>query len=217
MPTAGKKEPHEVLDTLDYYNRNAAAFTGDTLSVDFSNTQERFLSCLGKGAKILDFGCGAGRDAKCFLDRGFEVDAVDGSEQMCKIATGHTGLEVRRMLFEDFHAPGSYDGIWACASILHLPRESLAGVMSELILALRPGGVIYTSFKHGDFEGERKGRYFTDFTRESFLGFLDTVPGHGDLIIGQEGFPDIWVTGDVRPGRGSEQWLNIMLKKGQGR
>lgn len=190
--------------TLDYYNQHADAFVQGTVSVDFKETQDKFLGAL-HGKKVLDFGCGSGRDTKYFLDVGLDVTAIDGSEKLCKSASEYTGIQVRQMLFQDLDEVNQYDGIWACSSILHLPKEELKGVLSQMIEALVPNGVIYTSFKYGTFEGERNGRFFTDFTIETFQDFIQGM----DYIAIEE----YWITGDVRPGRESEQWLNLLLRK----
>ena len=104
--------------TLNYYNENAQSFASGTVSVEFTEMQDKFLQKLNPGAYILDFGCGAGRDTKYFLDQGYLVEAIDGSEQLCQIASKHTGIKVRQMLFQELKVNEKYDGIWACASIL---------------------------------------------------------------------------------------------------
>ena len=103
--------------TLNYYNENAQSFAFGTVSVKFTEVQDKFLEKLNPDAYILDFGCGAGRDTKYFLSRGYQVDAVDGSEQLCRIASEYTGIKVRQMLFQELDEKEKYDGIWACASI----------------------------------------------------------------------------------------------------
>ena len=97
-------------------------------------------------AKIFDFGCGSGRDTKYFIDNGYEVDAMDGSKELCKAATKYTGIQVHHMLFEDFNASNTYDGIWACASILHLKKCELSDMIKRLYHALKRNGVIYNVF-----------------------------------------------------------------------
>lgn len=167
--------------------------------------QDKFLEKLNPDAYILDFGCGAGRDTKYFLSRGYQVDAVDGSEQLCRIASEYTEIKVRQMLFQELDEKEKYDGIWACASILHLPKKQLREVLKNMYAALKSKGWIYTSFKYGEFEGERNGRYFTDFTTYTFKDFIHDM--HGLKI------EEHWITGDVRPGRGEEKWLNLLLQK----
>lgn len=195
----------DIDKTLKYYNENAQSFASGTVSVKFTEVQDKFLEKLNSDAYILDFGCGAGRDTKYFLSRGYQVDAVDGSEQLCRIASKYTGIKVRQMLFQELDEKEKYDGIWACASILHLPKKQLREVLENMYAALKSEGWIYTSFKYGEFEGERNGRYFTDFTTDTFKDFIHDM--HGLKI------EEHWITGDVRPGRGEEKWLNLLLQK----
>ena len=194
-----------INPTLSYYEHHAADFANSTTSVDFSATQKKFAETLPKSAYILDFGCGAGRDTKYFLDQGFQVDAVDGSKELCFRASEYTGIEVKQKLFQDLREISKYDAIWACASILHLEKSDLIEVMQKMQKALKSEGLIYTSFKYGDYEGERNGRYFIDMTEERFEVFLKNIKG---LSI-----EETWVTTDVRPGRENEKWLNIFLRK----
>lgn len=191
--------------TINYYNKNASDFVSGTIDVDFTATQNKFLNQLPENARILDFGCGSGRDTKCFLERGYQVDAIDGSEELCRMASQYTGIPVKHMYFQELGVEDTYDGIWACSSILHLSKEELLPVMKKMAAALKRNGIIYTSFKCSEFEGERNGRYFTDFTMETFREFVAPIE---ELSI-----TEIWITGDVRAGRGEEKWLNIILQK----
>lgn len=192
-------------NTIQYYNQNAEQFVQGTLSVDFMATQERFLSKLSVDACILDLGCGSGRDTKYFLDQGYNVEAIDGSEELCKLASTYTGIEVKNMLFQDLQEVDKYDAIWAYSSILHLPYAELVGVMKKMVIALKDNGLIYASFKCGTFEGIRNDRYFIDMTEDNLEELLQDVDG---LAI-----EETWVTSDVRPGRGEEKWLNLFLRK----
>lgn len=192
-------------NTINYYNENAKKFIDGTVSVDFRSIQDTFLELLPENAKILDFGCGSGRDTKYFLEHGCRVVAMDGSLELCKAASEYTGITVKRMLFQELNEKERYDGIWACASILHVKSEELPEIIRKMSLATIANGIIYLSFKYGDFEGERNGRYFTDMTEESMA----------ELLVG---FPELrvekqWITGDVRDGRGDERWLNMILRK----
>ena len=191
--------------TLDYYSRNAARFAAETASADLSAARGRFLALLpSPSASILDFGCGSGRDTKVFLELGCRVTAADGSPELCVLASAYTGIPVRQMLFSELDETEAYDGIWACASLLHVPFAELPDIFRRMVTALKPGGVIYASFKYGTFEGERNCRYFTDFTEEKFATFLQGFP---ELSLEEE-----WISGDVRPGREGERWLNILLR-----
>ena len=191
--------------TIEYYNQNADMFAQGTRLVDFTVVQERFAKMLPAGSRILDFGCGSGRDTKYFLEKGYRVEATDGSSELCKLASVFAGIEVKEMLFQDLDVSGKYEGIWACSSILHLSKKELLPVIRKMCDALKDNGVIYTSFKYGDFEGERNGRYFTDFTEATFDKFIKVIQ---ELTIEEE-----WITSDVRPGRGEEKWLNLILRK----
>ena len=132
--------------TIDYYNKNYYVFVESTQNVDFSDIQNMFMDLLPKEADILDFGCGSGRDAKCFLEHGYHVEAIDGSTELCRLASIYTGIEVRHMLFQELNEREKYDGIWACASILHLNKAELSGVFEKMSRALKKTGIIYTSF-----------------------------------------------------------------------
>ena len=192
-------------DTLDFYDQNAEEFASGTMAADMSETRSRFTAHIPPKGIILDFGCGSGRDTKAFLDSGFRVEAVDGSEELCALASAYTGITVHKMLFNELDSQDRYDGIWACASILHLPRTELAEVIRKLEKALKYGGVLYTSFKYGEYEGMRNGRYFTDFTEESLQAFWHSMT---DLQIF-----DIWRTQDVRSDRKERQWINLLARR----
>ncbi len=193
-----------MSETIEYYDKNAKSFVDNTADIEFSEMQDSFLSNLKEGASILDFGCGSGRDTRYFLKKGYKVIALDGSAELCKIAEEKTGVSVIHMDFNEFEEKDKYDGIWACSSILHLPKKELKQVLVHMEQALHIGGIIYTSFKYGDFEGMRNGRFFTDFTEDSFRSFLSEIER---LMIKQ-----LWITRDARPGRLNEKWLNMILR-----
>ena len=195
----------EHNNTLAYYNNYADEYYRSTVSVEFTTVQDHFLAKLEKDSYILDFGCGSGRDTKYFLEQGYHVEAVDGSAELCKRASQYTGIRVRQMLFEELAVADKYDGIWACSSILHLPIDKLEKVMQKMVTALKKNGIIYTSFKYGNFSGERNGRFFTDMTETTFADLLQRVVG---LEVEEQ-----WVASDVRPGRSEEKWLNLILRK----
>ena len=191
--------------TLDYYNSKAKDFVTDTVAVAFTEMQDTFLEYIPKGGRILDFGCGSGRDTKYFISKGYDVDATDGSEELCKIASEYTGIKIKQMLFEELDEVELYDGVWACASILHVEKKQLPEILKKIATATKKGGVVYTSFKYGEFEGIRNGRFFTYLTEESFGEILRSG---SDLAIEK-----LWISADVRAERGEERWLNIVLRK----
>lgn len=206
--------------TLSYYDENAAAFCEGTRNADMSEMRGRFLRYLKQGALILDAGCGSGRDSKFFMESGYRVVALDGSKEMCRQASAYLGQEVQCRRFEEIDEKEVYDGIWACASLLHVPYELLPKVIARLIAALVDGGVLYASFKYGGdkMEGEREagGRYFTDLTEEGWKKVLEEAE---EEMKGSESgskkleMVECFVTGDVREGRGGEKWLNVVGRK----
>lgn len=211
------------MSTLDYYNKNAKAFVQGTVNVDFTATQERFLKYLShaSGPLILDLGCGSGRDSKFFLSQGYRVEAVDGSPELCKLAEQVIGQPVKCMLFQDLSAIEKYDGIWACASLLHLPLEELQPVLKKCALALKPDGVMYLSFKYGTGSGQRNGRWFTDMTPEGLTQLLATLSTENKSLerSTSKHMPpklqilDQWLSSDVRPDRQAEQWVNALVRR----
>lgn len=194
-----------TTQTLSYYNQNAAQFSNSTQSLDFSSVQDKFLSFLQPQAHILDFGCGPGRDTKYFLSHGCSTDAIDGSEEFCRIASEFTGIPVKQMLFQELNVSEEYDGIWACSSILHSTYDDLKDILKKLARALKKEGILYASFKYGDFEGMRNGRYFIDMTEDKLQRILQET----DVFQIKEK----WISSDVRPGRDDEKWMNMILVK----
>lgn len=193
-----------MSQTLNYYNTNAKDFIEGTLHVDMSGLRSKFLSYLPSAAHILDAGCGSGRDSLAFKEAGYQVSAIDGSEAMCNQTVALIGQPVRQMIFQEIEDVNLYDGIWACATLLHVPEEDMIDVFSRLSRALKVGGILYASFKYGDFEGERNGRYFSDYTEERFARLLAHFK---ELEMIEQG-----ITVDKRPDR-EEKWLNVIVRK----
>lgn len=189
-------------ETLNYYETNAADFVKDTINADMGFNRRKFLDRLPRQGRILDFGCGSGRDTKAFLDLGYEVEAVDGCRELCEIAANYTGIRVKQMDFLELNEKEKYDGVWACSSILHLPYEKLKVVMVKMAAALKKNGVFYISFKYGDFAGWRNGRYFTDMTEDGVRRLVEEIDGMA--------VEEMWVTADVREGRRDERWVNAV-------
>ena len=191
--------------TLTYYNTNTSSFVESTQLVQMTEAWSRFTAKLPASSIILDFGCGSGRDTKYFREHGYQVEAIDGSEELCKVASAYTGITVKKQLFTELSEVQKYDAIWACSSILHATSDELVIIMRKIWTALKDNGFIYTSFKYGTFEGERNDRYFTDMTEESLSALLNKTTG---FFIEEQ-----WITSDVRPGREEEKWLNVILRK----
>jgi SAM-dependent methyltransferase len=184
-----------------FYRRHAEEFFKATVGVDMKPIHQRFLAGLQPQANILDAGCGSGRDAKAFADAGFEVSAFDASEELAALATAHCGFEVAVRRFDDVTEEARYDGIWCCASLLHVPANHLPETLGKLWRALRPGGRLYVSFKHGTGERIRGERLFTDADEATVRQWFSNLVEMQDLSV--------WLTTDQRPDR-AEQWTNAL-------
>lgn len=192
-------------ETIEYYNINASKYFNDTISADMSIIYEKFEEYLSNDSSILDCGCGSGRDIKYFLSKGYNVSGLDASEKMCKYASELTNINVICMNFNEIDIHEKFDGIWACASLLHLESNMLLEVFIKLRNALKENGVLYVSFKYGDFEGKRNERYFTDMTEKKLNDLISSIP---KLEI-----VETWISEDVRKDRNFEKWLNAILRK----
>ncbi len=191
--------------TIQYYDEHAGSYVNDTKNASMKYAYDRFLFYMPKEGKILDLGCGSGRDSLYFKNQGYEVDAADGSAEMAAAASAYTGLPVRIMRFDELSATQEYQGIWACASLLHCPYEELGGLFDRMLEALKWEGVIYASFKFGDFEGYRGERWFTDLNIERMAEIL--TERKNCLLL------ECWKSHDVRKERFSEMWLNFIIRR----
>lgn len=190
--------------TDQYYEQFAGEFFGSTVGVDMAPIHQRFLAQLAPGSHILDAGCGSGRDAKAFADAGFRVSAFDASAELARLASAHCGFEVAVRRFEDVDEVETFDGIWCCASLLHVPLASMPATLDRLWRALRPGGTLYVSFKHGSGERVHGGRRFTDADEATLRQWFDRWPDVHQL--------DLWLTDDQRPDR-AERWTNALVTR----
>lgn len=193
-------------ETLNFYNSNSKSYVESTLDIDMSHLYSDFLSEIPSGGAILDLGCGSGRDSKVFIDKGYKITAVDGSKELAKLASRVIGQEVIVSKFEDLRLTESYDGIWACASLLHVNRSNIVDVIKNISCNLNRDGVFYMSFKYGNNEYiDDKGRYFNCYTKESFEEMIKNIP---ELIIRK-----IYKSGDTLGGRSNLEWLNVLITK----
>lgn len=191
-------------ETIEYYNRNAETFAAGTINADMEEMRQRFLKYVKAKGRILDAGCGTGRDSLAFINAGYAVDAFDASEEMCRYASDLLKMTVKCMRFEELSGENEYDGIWACASLLHVNAEDLPDVLTRINKLLKPDGVFYASFKSGSGERVKEGRYFNDMTAETCR-----------QLFSESGFRilELFESKDVRPGR-SEEWVNIIVENG---
>lgn len=199
------KNMEETNKTIDYYNGNAAQYFSNTVNVDMSECYDRFIKYVVPRGRIIDIGAGSGRDIKYFKDRGYVVEGIDASEEMCRLATDYSGAEVRCERIQDWNPEEKYDGIWANASLLHLLFNEIEGFVCRASDYLKPNGVLYISMKTGIQTGcDNNGRFFTAFTEEKVQ---QTVAKSTAFIV-----IDSWKTGDGLSREGL-QWINLILKK----
>ncbi|MGJ5813680.1 class I SAM-dependent methyltransferase [Paludibaculum fermentans] len=192
--------------TTAYYDTHAAEFCESTATVDMSGLYEPFLAEIPAGGLILDAGSGSGRDSQAFLRMGYRVVAIDASVEMVKATSKLTGLQAKLLTFDaiDFH--DEFDGIWACASLLHIAQADLASALAGLTGALKPLGVLYMSFKHGATERLENGRFFNDMDEPLLVTLIANQPELEPVRL--------WITEDVRnERRGSQQWINAIVRR----
>ena len=197
--------PPSTDPTVSYYDRNAGEFCRGTEDLDMLELYEEFLPHVPEGGRILDAGCGSGRDALFFKRQGYAVTAFDASPEIASNASQTLGDPVEVMDFLHVEAVSEFDGIWACASLLHVPTRDMDDVLHRLTRALKPGAVLYASFKYGSAEGCRDGRFFNDCDEAKLKDLLGRHP-----ILSVE---KLWRTNDSRPGRWDEVWLNAVARK----
>lgn len=190
--------------SIDYYDRNGALFFAGSAYADLRATHARFLKYVPAGGTILEAGCGSGRDALAFKTAGYDVTAFDGSAKMVELATAHSGLPVLHKRFDEIDWHEAFDGIWSCASLLHVSRAELPDAMARLARALKPGGAWFMSFKYGDQERFANERHFTDMNK----ALVSDAIRETDLAVA-----DVWITEDARPDRSGERWTNAIALK----
>ena len=195
---------NKEYDTIEYYNKNAKHYFEQTIVGDLQENYSRFISKIPKNAYILDFGCGSGRDSKYFLDNGYKVRAIDGSEEMCKLASKYIKQDVEVMKFEELADKNTYDAIWACSSILHVEKEKLPRKIEKMLKALKQNGVIFTCFKKGEDYEIKEGKYYNYINKEGMEIILNNIEPKAEII-------DYFETvGSTK--RAKSTWVNFILK-----
>lgn len=192
-------------ETIAYYDSNAERFFQETIQVDMSALYKPFLELLPHNAKILDAGCGSGRDSLYFMQHGYKVEAFDASPEMCRLASSSIGQTVYQKTFDEVDWVSEFDGIWACASLLHVGRDSIDAVLDKLCRSLKSNALMFASFKLRDEEWEQDGRFFNGYEKDSFRQLIRRHPVLLPISV--------WVSDDARPGRSDEKWLNAILQK----
>jgi SAM-dependent methyltransferase len=194
-------DPLPVWDqaTLSFYSHEAPAYVAKSKASP-SRWLTDFMQRLPTGGRILELGCGSGRDAEALLAHGFEVDATDGTPAVAAEAERRLGHPVHIMRFDELSAVNAYDGIWANASLLHVPRAALSGILALVFRALKPGGLHFASYKTGNSAGrDLLGRYYNYLDRDAGKHFYSRSGRWDDLTVTDyvgskyEGHPAPWI------------------------
>ena len=197
------KNHSHYSSTTEYYNRNARAYYDQTVNLDIFNRYIQFLKLIPQNGKILDAGCGSGRDSLLFKQQGYSVVSFDISKELVVLASRLIGQKVLHMSFSDIDFENEFHGIWASASLLHVPQEEIDGVIGKLSRALKKNGVLYASFKYGHNERKDGDRFFNDFNEEKLNLLMNR---HKHMKI-----ENLWITEDVRVDRKKELWMNVLF------
>ena len=188
---------------MNYYSKHAKEYINNTKDIDMKEYYDVFESYLKPNSKILDVGFGSGRDSLYFKNKGYEVISIDPIKEFCEKGKS-IGLDnVIQMSIEDIKYNNEFDAIWACASLLHLESNKLVDVFNKCYRALKDNGVMYVSFKYGEFEGVIDDRYFTYLVEESFINIINQTKFKIDKI---------WINNEDKLNR-DVKWLNGLLIK----
>jgi SAM-dependent methyltransferase len=193
------------MDSISYYDKNSQEFHDRTINADVQDLYQKFLKHVPKQGRILDAGCGVGRDSKFFQAKGYEVLPFDGSLEMVKLTSNLLGKDALHMLFQDIRFSSEFDAVWANASLLHVPYENLRGVIEGFHKALLPSGILYASFKYGTSMRRTEDRIFFDMDEASIEPYLK------GLFVPLE----VWKSADARSKASSpdKSWLNFIARR----
>lgn len=193
----------EQKDTIEYYNTHADEYCAETRDVNMSGLYAEFGKYLKPGCKILDLGCGSGRDSKYFYDKGYQVVAVDPSIEMCKKTRELVPIDVLEMRAEDLKFENEFDAVWACASLLHINRKYMPLTLDKILKSLKSKGVLYASWKTGNDELTQSYRMFTNYSKEEVIDLFEA--SMSSLIV------ELWITQDSI--KRNISWTNVIIKK----
>lgn len=193
------------LANLAYYEANATKYAESTLQIDLTSLYEPFLALLPSGARILDVGCGGGRDLKAFRERGFNPFGIDSSIALVEIARDYSGVDVAVAKVETIDFVEKFDAVWACASLLHLPRTELPEALRRIKHSLVSGGVLFLSVQSGSGEEILEdGRFYAHYTDAEIRMSVSAI---GFDVL------ETWKTPDSYASRAWISWVNLLARK----
>lgn len=188
---------------IEFYDKNGEDFYSRTEALDMASLYERFLPFIPVGGAILDAGCGSGRDALNFKILGYRVSAFDASSTLSNLASKNSGLDVRTLTFSDMDYLKDFDGVWCCASLLHLNNDDLDDALQKIHRAIRPDGICFQSFKSRTPQSDS--RYFNVMSLQELVA-LNQAKGYFQIL-------DSWESEDVRQDQRTEVWANVVVRK----
>lgn len=192
--------------TLDFYNQYAKEYFFQTVKADVSSNYEKFLPYIKKEGFILDLGCGSGRDSYYFKQQGYHVVAVDGSKELAKQASVLLGQPVINQLFNEMNFKEEFDGVWACASLLHISIDEIPSILEKIRTSLKQDGIFYISVKEGNGSLiEKDGRFFQYYSKTQLKKIIDECAG---LEV-----EALWRNSELRNGDEEVIWLNVLGRK----
>jgi SAM-dependent methyltransferase len=192
-------------NTIEYYNKNSRKYFDSTVNIYMESLYSPFLELIPPYGRILDAGCGSGRDSLYFMKKGYDVVAIDASEELVRLASALLGMAVLNMSFQELEFIEEFDGIWACGSLLHVPKNEIKDVLNRLSRSLRKDGIIYASFKYGNGVRLQEGRIFNNYNEDSLASLIKEDPSLKTSRM--------WKTEDLRKNRKGEYWLNVLTRK----
>lgn len=200
----GDRTSSEDKATLRFYAEKAEIYVASGPGGASLNLHH-FLKKLRPGARILELGCGSGRDAEAMIKAGFDVEPTDGTPEIALQAEARLSRKVRVVRFDELDAREAYDAVWANASLLHVPRSGLPHILGLIFMALKPGGLHFASYKTGGTDGrDDYGRYFNYLDRTEVLElYREAAPWQVEDVVdsvedGYLGKRSPWVAITVR-------------------
>ncbi|MBI6818436.1 class I SAM-dependent methyltransferase [Pseudomonas syringae] len=202
---SAKKNSGADHGTIEFYNKNSERYDQSTFNLKLETPWLEFTSRLRPNARILDVGCGSGRDMRHFIDLGYYVEGLEPSREMAKLARSRTGAIIHEISAEQIDFNNQFDGVWACASLLHIDRSSMEHTFNSIMETLKQSGVFYFSLKPGGGTIRKEdGRLFANYTKSEIEELVSARPDINSFVS--------WESLDALHSRNTT-WLNFIVTK----